>query len=352
MIAREARYADCRMRALCSPLPLALPTLLVTLLTSAACQQPAPPPVPAKAPAGATSTSAAGCDVPGPTPVVPPLTPFPRTLTDALGNTLTIPVQPHRIISQTLGTDEILFAICPPDRIVGLSTLARDEVYSNVVAQARASSAPPSLGAEQVLRLKPDLIFVASYSRAEIVEVLRATHAPIFRFANFDRLDDIKTNIRIVGRAIGEDAAADRLIADMDRRLAALASRAQGKPRPQVMTFSADGYTAGGATLFDDVIQAAGGVNTSAGHGICGYKRISAEQVLQWNPDVIVAGAKPGQDQVVREGLLRNAAVAATRAGREGRIVTMPEREFVAASQHVVNAAETLSAALWGHPAS
>jgi iron complex transport system substrate-binding protein len=285
--------------------------------------------------------------------VVPPLTPFPRTLTDALGNRLTIAAPPQRIVSQTLGTDEILFAICPPSRIVGVSTLARDEVYSNVLQQARASTAPPSMTAETVLRLKPDLIFVASYSRAEVVDMLRASQAPIFRFANFDSLDDMKTNIRIIGRAIGEDAAADQLVADMDRRLAAIAERySEGATRPRVMSYSSDGYTAGGGTLFDEVIRVAGGVNVAASErAVCGFAHISAEQVLQWNPDVIVSGAGPGQDQVVRDALLRNPAVAGTRAGQTGRIITMPAREFEAASQYVVNAAETLAAAMWARPA-
>jgi iron complex transport system substrate-binding protein len=323
------------------PLLLSL-LLLLSLIGSSACQQPAAPPTSQTQ----AQAQAPKCD-PGPTATVPAMTPFPRMLTDALGNRLTIPSPPQRIISQTLGTDEILFAICPPSRIVGVSTLARDEIYSNVLEQARASSAPPSTGAEQVLRLKPDLIFVASYSRAEIVEVLRATHAPIFRFANFDRIDDMKTNIRIVGRAIGEDDAAERLITDMERRLGALKTRIKpGATPPRVMSYSGDGYTAGAQTVFDDVIKAAGGVNV-AGEHICGFGKISSEQLLQWDPDVIVTGFKPGQEQVVRDALLRNPAVAATHAGKEGRVVTIPARIFEAASQYVVDGAEILSAALW-----
>jgi iron complex transport system substrate-binding protein len=327
----------------------ALALALALALASSACQRSTPPASTTQPQAQSQSQAASGganATASPAAPVVPPLTPFPRTLKDALGNTVTIPAPPQRIISQTLGTDEILFAICPPARIVGVSTLARDEVYSNVLDQARATSAPPIKDAEQVLRLKPDIIFVASYSRAEVVEVLRASHAPIFRFANFDHIDDIETNVRIVGRAIGEDAAADALVADMDRRLAALAGRVKG-PRPRVMSYSTDGFTAGANTLFNDVIRAAGGDNVPAEKGIDGFARISGEQVVQWNPDVIVSGARPGQEQAVRDSLLRNPAVAATRAGREGRVITMPTREFEAASQHVVNAAETLSAALW-----
>jgi iron complex transport system substrate-binding protein len=324
---------------------------------SAPATAPPPPSAPASSAAAASGIvnsqpKAGGASTSPSRPVVPPLTPFPRTLRDALGDVLVIPAPPQRIVSQTLGTDEILFAICPAARIAGISTLALDETYSNVLAQARASGAPAILGAEQVLRLKADLIFVASYSRAEIIEVLRASRAPIYRFANFDRLDDVKINVRLVGRAIGEDAAADALVATMERRLTALAARVKPGPRPVVMSYSGDGYTAGANTLFDDEIRAAGGINATAAHGVDGFARVSAEQLLQWNPDIIVAGAKPGQEQMVREHLLQNPAVAATRAARTGGIVTMPARQFEAASQYVVDAAETLSAAFWTRPAS
>src|SRR5262249_59492302 len=63
--------------------------------------------------------------------------PFPRELRDAAGESLMIRSEPQRIASQTLGTDEILLAICPPERIIALSDLAEDGNYSNVVEQAR-----------------------------------------------------------------------------------------------------------------------------------------------------------------------------------------------------------------------
>ena len=49
--------------------------------------------------------------------------PFPRLIRDASGTPLVIPHKPQRIVSQTLGTDEILLALCAPQRIVALSTL-------------------------------------------------------------------------------------------------------------------------------------------------------------------------------------------------------------------------------------
>jgi iron complex transport system substrate-binding protein len=54
--------------------------------------------------------------------------PFPRLVRDASGAVMVIPHKPQRIVSQTLGTDEILLALCAPQRIVALSILADDLV--------------------------------------------------------------------------------------------------------------------------------------------------------------------------------------------------------------------------------
>lgn len=272
--------------------------------------------------------------------------PFPRTLVDANGDRLTIAARPMRIASQTLGTDEILLAITQPERIVAFSKLATDPKYSNVAEQVLKMGAPAVQNAEDILQLDPDLIFVASYSRAETVAQLQAAGAPAYRFANFDRIEDIRMNIRAVGRATGDDERAADLVRQMDEELAHIRARhpPEGK-RPRVMSYGASGYTAGARTLFDDIIRHAGGTNISAENGIEGFRKISAEQVLAWQPDyIVVSGSGEGESmEDARRALLLNPAVAATNAARERRIIVMDTRYSLTVSHHVVRAVEMLA---------
>jgi iron complex transport system substrate-binding protein len=268
---------------------------------------------------------------------------FPRTVTDGAGRPIRITSRPVRIASQTLASDEMLFAIVPPERLVGLSSLSRDPKYSNVVAEAAHHPAPSIESAEDILRLKPDLIFVASYSRAETVQVLESTGAPVYRLANFDDLDGIMATIRGVGVAVGEEAAAERVVARMEQRLAAVAARRAGRPRPRVLSYSG-GFTAGRGTSFDDVVRRAGGINEAAARGIDKFPRISEEQVLAWNPDVLVAGYLPGEEEAVRRRLTTGAGVGQTTAARRGQILLLETRRFLAVSQHTVDAVEQLAA--------
>jgi len=273
-----------------------------------------------------------------------PNSPFPRTLRDANNTELTIKERPRRIVSQTLGTDEILLAITEPERIVAFSKFGLDAKFSNVVEEVKKTGAPAIQNVEDILQLNPDLIFVASYSRAEIVEQLQSAGAPAFRFANFDRLDDIKTNIRTVGYAIGEEERAENLVKKMEDELAAIRGRIPGgiAAPPRVMSYGNAGYTAGSNTLFDDIIRHAGAINATAEGGIKGFGKISAEQVLEWQPDFIVVGANYGDFEQIRQQLLANPAIAATNAARSNRIILMDNRYFLTVSQFTTRAVDEL----------
>jgi iron complex transport system substrate-binding protein len=270
---------------------------------------------------------------------------FPKALVDGAGHTVRLPVKPRRIVSQTLGADEILFAIMSPDRLVGLSALARDAKYSNVVAEATRHPAPSVESAEDMLRLKPDLIFVATYSRAETVQLLEATGAPVYRLANFDTIEGVMGSIHAIGDAIGEPEAAGRLVASMQARLDAVVARRRGHPRPRVLSYSG-GFTAGSGTSFDDLLRYAGGVNVAAAHGLSKFPKLGAEQVLAWDPEVLVSGVLPGDRDAVRARLTTGPGLAQTTAARKGQIVLIEEPRFLAVSQYMVDAVEQLADSL------
>ena len=65
---------------------------------------------------------------------------FPLTVTDANGDTMTLESPPQRIISLTLGSDEILFSLVDKSRIVSMTRYADDEGISNIAAEAKAGS--------------------------------------------------------------------------------------------------------------------------------------------------------------------------------------------------------------------
>ncbi len=274
--------------------------------------------------------------------------PFPRELKDVNGETLVIKEKPNRIVSQTLATDEILLAICEPQRIAALSSLADDVQYSDITAEAKAVQGRVSGGAEQVLAMKPDLVFVASYSKAEFVDLLKAAKAPVFRFANFDHLSDIKTNIQTIGYAVGEDEKATNLIKKFESELEEIKAKVPKTEKTlRVMSYDKSGFTAGTETMFDEILTLLGAKNVTAEKGLKGFPKISTEQLIEWNPDVIITGADGTKIEETRRELLADDAVKTTNAGKNQRIIVIPNNIFLAVTHHVTKSIRQIETELY-----
>lgn len=276
------------------------------------------------------------------------ITPFPRKLYEASGEVLVIPHRPQRIISQTLATDEILLAICSLDRLIAVSTLALDPQYSNVVVPARQVAQSVSNNVEQILSLQPDLVLVASYTRAETLELLTTANVPILRLTQFQRIEDIKNNIRLIGYAIGEEQRATDLIAQMSSEIQAILARIPTPQQPpRVISFSLDHYTAGRYTTFDDMVNLIGAINIAAEQGIEHYVKMSDEQILAWQPQFIISYAQADEFDKVYHQLLSNPAIAASKAGQSGKIIIIDNRYLLAVSQYIVKAIKVLADSLY-----
>jgi iron complex transport system substrate-binding protein len=280
--------------------------------------------------------------------ITPLSTNYPRVMRDSSGNTLTIVAPPRRLVSQTLGSDELLFGVCASNRLVGVSPIALDEQYSNVADQIRALALPTVESVEGAVELRPDIVFVASYSSAEQVELLRSTGIVVFRLSNFDDVAGILRNIRAVGYAVGEEACAAELASHIEARLGEIRTQtAEHKSAPRVMLYGTSGYTAGANTLIDEMFRTVGARNVAAEHGVNGSVRISTEVISLWQPDFIVSGAPHGESEKVLQSLMSDPAIANSRAGRSGRILVIDDRYLLCVSQYIIPAIEQIAEGLY-----
>ncbi len=255
-----------------------------------------------------------------------------------------LPSLPQRIVSQTLATDEILLAICDPKRLIALSIFSDDPHYSNVVEQAKHIPHQVQDNVESILALHPDLIFVASYSRAETVSLLEAAQTPVVRLSRFESILDIEFNIQLIGQSIGEENRANQLIKKMKIDIQTIRDRIPTfSAPPRLISYSPGSYTAGAHTIFDDMVTVIKAINLAKEKGIQQHAKISDEQILAWQPDFIVTHAKIGDWKQTRRKLLENPAIAATRAAQENRIIFIDTRYFVSASQYVILGIEALA---------
>jgi iron complex transport system substrate-binding protein len=255
---------------------------------------------------------------------------------------------PRRIVSQALVADEILLALGVGERLVAVSRPALEPRFSMVVEEAARVGTTVAGSAEQILSLRPDLVFLAVYTTGETQRQLALARAPALRLDRFDTLDAIRGNVLVVGFAVGEDGAAAKVVEQMDRRIERARRRARqslGARRPRVLAWE-DGAVPAAETLFHDVATLLGARNVAAESGLAGWPRVSAEQVASWDPELLFVPSAADERGAVLRYLREQPGVGETRAVRSGEVVAVPRAAFSTVSHHVASLAEELATAL------
>jgi iron complex transport system substrate-binding protein len=252
---------------------------------------------------------------------------------------------PKRIASFCLGCDEILWELFKNDRknIVGLSQLADDPLYSSVAEEVPHALARMGDDLEYVAQIKPDLVVIASYNRAEIPLTLRKLKIPFIILENFHNLADIRQNITTLGKATGKTQEAEALVRSIDNDLVSVTRPPPAARKPTVLNFSSDGTLWGQGSLFDEIVSNAGGINIASQIGIKGWPVVNQERIASLNPDFIVTAPEDAKARVFAStpGWKQLPAV------RSNKIVAIPSPWLNSASHHVVKAIVLLNKSLY-----
>lgn len=249
-----------------------------------------------------------------------------------------------RVVSQTVGTDELLVALAEPGQIAALSHLSRDPSFTPDV---KATSRFPCLktgSAEDILRLRPDLVLTAVYTAPETLAILRRAKVNLVVLDRFESLDELFANTRRLGAALDRAARAEALIEGWKARVAELDRRLR-KVRPvRVLAAGLYPFTAGAGTTFQDLCDHAGALNVAAEQGLKGHQPTPAEKLLTWKVEVLVTEQGDGMLSRLRQV----PPYKYMDATKRGRIVELPGPLMSATGQARFDAYEALARAL--HP--
>jgi len=264
----------------------AVPALLLLLLTAllAACAGPAatptaPPMTPAPSVAEATPTT---------TPTEAPT--FPATLTDDEGTSVTLAAEPRKIVSLTPAATETLFELGVGDRVVG--KVEDFSVYPPAAADVPDVAKYGSVDVEKIVGLGTDLVIAGgdNFNPPESIARLRSLGVPVLViFA-----PDVRTalaDIELMGRAVGRAAEGTSLAHDIQATFDQVAAATAGLDTPRVFyeLDATQGFFGPAPDYFGtEMIRVAGGDPLTS--GTPGVYQIEAEQILAFDPQVILLG--------------------------------------------------------------
>ncbi|WP_337867916.1 ABC transporter substrate-binding protein [Meiothermus sp.] len=233
---------------------------------------------------------------------------FPRTLTDDLGRSVTLKAAPQRIVAMLPSVSETVCALNACGRLVGVDD------FSDFPEQVRRL---PKVGGyfnpnlEAILALKPDLVIVSVYGKLH--EGLERAGVASFAVKP-ETYDDIFRTTRLLGRVLGLEAQAERLVAQIQREVYAVETRAAKATQRPTVYYEIDPtpYTVGPESFIGVLIAKARGQNIIPKE-LGSFPQISPELVVQKNPAIIVLTHPGAADLRKRAGWGNLRAVQANR---------------------------------------
>ena len=272
-----------------------------------------------------------------------------RQVTDQLNRTVTLPDHITRAVVLQHQTLNLLVQLDAMPQVVGVLSSWQKQLGPNYLRLAPSLAKMPMPGdltavnIESLLALHPQVVFVANYAPADMIARIEQAGIPVVAISlrrepaaqagkinpvleNEDRVYNLglQDGIRLIGKVMGREVQADAMVKDVFQQRALVAKRLQDIPEDQrvrVYMANPDLTTYGSGKYTGLMMQHAGAVNVAA-KDIQGFKQVSIEDVLKWNPAVIFVQER--YPDVVQQ-ILTSPQWQPIEAVKHKRVYLMPE---------------------------
>ncbi|HRZ87565.1 MAG TPA: helical backbone metal receptor [bacterium] len=220
---------------------------------------------------------------------------------------------PARIVCLSPHITEEIFMLGAQERLVGCTTYC---VKPDEALRKEKVGAIVDVNLEKIVSLRPDVVLATGLTDPRALKSMRTLGIAVELFYQPKNLDELCGEMARVGKLVGKEQEAQRIVEDVRAKVDRLGAELQGKEKVSVfvevgakplVTVSEDSY-------INDLVNRAGGVNIAGGGRTGIYSR---EAVITKNPEVII---------IITMGILAEQEKAqwmkarTLRAARNGRV--------------------------------
>jgi len=272
-----------------------------------------------------------------------------RTVVDQLHRKVEVPDEVHRAVILQHQTLDIAVELGATDKIVG-ALRSWKQLIPGLARVAPALNGLPTPGdlttvnVEELLTLKPDVVFVTNYAPQAMIQKISSLGIPVVavslsedkgvakpglnpKFADDDAAytAGLAQGVRLIGDVLDRPKQAEELIGYVFAQRKLVQQHLAGvKSADRVRLYMAnpDLQTYGTGKYTGVIMHRSGGINVAAAAGVRGAAKVSMEDILKWNPQVIFV-----QDRYapVADEIRKSPAWQAIDAVRSNRIYITPE---------------------------
>lgn len=188
----------------------------------------------------------------------------------------------NHIASLNLCTDQLLLNWVAPEKIASVTWLSASDQY-------RKAPLPEHIHlnrgrAEELLRLDPDLVLVGQYGAQRAARRLRELGFNVVDIPDAYSLEQLSQQLQALENVLGENPPLEKQKALLEKMLA----QPQRPAAASALILSANNITYGSGMLEHQLLERAGFENLAAADGTEQLRRVSLEEVIAAQPDLLV----------------------------------------------------------------
>ncbi|MGM0601764.1 MAG: ABC transporter substrate-binding protein [Bacillota bacterium] len=218
-----------------------------------------------------------------------------NTVTDMVGRKVVVPDDVKKIVTTYKSATQFVLALRAGDRLTGVSVKSAQQplftaLQPNISSLPEVGSKRKGLNLETILETDPDLVILFPYGDGPEIAGKLKEHGVASLIINPESLGLIRETTRLLGEVLDQKEQADNIIGAYDSILESVKHTAElPQKEKKVIYFGNSEFTdtVGAEMLQTAVIEHAGGINPAADLK-AGFIKASAENIIEWNPDLAV----------------------------------------------------------------
>lgn len=249
-----------------------------------------------------------------------------------------------RVVVLANGVAEIMQSLNAQSIIVGRDISSTEKSLEGIPIVSSGHQVLP----EKVIALKPDLVLIdASTGPRSAIETIKSAGISVIETPESWSFKELPIKVRAVGRAIGAQEQAEKLIQELNTSLEISSLKSSPRVAFLYLRGTSSIYLIGGqGSGADSLLQAIGAIDVGAQSLDRPFNTLTAESLAALNPDVILVMSKGLESVGGVQGLLKLPGVAQTNAGKNSAVIDVDDSLLLSFGPRTPSLVEALAVAL------
>jgi len=273
----------------------------------------------------------------------------PIVIIDGVGNEVILEKSADKVIVIAPSVLEIIDALEAMDKVVGVDNWSVDN--KELLAEGfEGFGDSRGLNIERIAEADPDILIAVSGGSEDDYQKVSELGIEIYRTISVQGIEGVYDEIANISKIVGLEDKGEELNSELKKGVDKIYNQVKDlsdeqKPRIFYEAWNDPLMSVGADTFINSLIEKSGGINIVAEDNLTGWPQYSVEELIEKNPDIIIA---PISLAVGPSVIMDDERFSSINAVINGKVYVVPDRPFSRPNQNVIKALQMLSKAI--HP--